>query len=34
MDKEEFRTKGKSALGNFLKHLQVYKSTADVKRGQ
>jgi hypothetical protein len=34
MDKEAFKTKGKAAIGRFLQHLQVYKSTADFKRGE
>jgi hypothetical protein len=34
MDKEAFKTKGKNAIGKFLQHLQIYKSTADFKRGQ
>ena len=34
MDKEAFKTKGKHAIGKFLQHLQIYKSTADFKRGQ
>jgi hypothetical protein len=34
MDKETFKTKGKHAIGKFLQHLQIYKSTADFKRGQ
>jgi dipeptidyl-peptidase-3 len=29
INKEAIFTKGKSAIGNFLKHLQVFKSTAD-----
>lgn len=33
MDKEAFKTKGKTAMGRFLQHLQIYKSTADFKRG-
>lgn len=33
MDKEAFKTKGKQAIGNFLQHLQIYKSTADFNRG-
>jgi len=33
MDKESFKTKGKQAMGKFLQHLQVYKSTADFKNG-
>lgn len=33
MDKETFKTKGKNAIGKFLQHLQIYKSTADFKRG-
>lgn len=34
MDKETFKTKGKKAIGDFLQRLQVYKSTADSKKGQ
>ena len=33
MDKEAFKIKGKNAIGKFLQHLQIYKSTADFKRG-
>ncbi len=34
MNKESFKTKGKYAIGKFLQHLQVYKSTADFQKGQ
>jgi dipeptidyl-peptidase-3 len=33
LNKESIYTKGKKAIGEFLKHLQVYKSTADFKNG-
>lgn len=33
VNKEAIPTKGKEAIGRFLKHLQIYKSTADFERG-
>lgn len=33
LNRDSIKTKGKSAIGNFLKHLQVYKSSADFKAG-
>lgn len=33
MNKESIKEKGKNAMGKFLKHLQVFKSSADVKNG-
>lgn len=34
LDKNLILTEGKKAIGHFLKHLQIYKSTADFKRGE
>jgi dipeptidyl-peptidase-3 len=34
MNKDQILTKGKKAVGNFLRHLQIYKSTADSVRGE
>lgn len=33
MNRDAIKEKGKNAMGKFLKHLQVYKSSADVKKG-
>ena len=34
LNRDLIRSTGKQAVGEFLKHLQVYKSTADVVRGE
>ncbi len=33
LNKQTIKTKGKQAIGRFLQHLQIYKSTADFQRG-
>jgi dipeptidyl-peptidase III len=33
INKDTLPTKGRDAIGRFLKHLQIYKSTADFERG-
>lgn len=33
LNRETIQTKGKKAIGEFLKHLQIFKSTADFERG-